>query len=140
MANKIKQILELFYQQEIFQGLPVVPMLTYFQSIIDNDQLITIERDGKIIAFCDYWIINEKVREGLSKLNLLGMAMIFNKGSYPHVEGGKHLFVPFLVTNGGNKNVIFQLRKKMVEKNPDVKSLSGHRFFKDGKFKVYLRR
>ena len=133
----IKQILELFFAQPIFQDLPPVVMMAYFQNLMDNGQLITIEQEGKIKAFCDFWIINEKIREGLSKLDLLGMAMIFNSGSYPHVEGGHHLYVSFMVVNKEDGiKAVNQLMRQIEEKNPQALTVCYHRFAKDGKFRI----
>lgn len=137
MLNKI---LSLFYRQEIFKDLPRPQTEAYFRSIIKDGQIVTIERDGRLVAFQDYWIINRKVRDLLLKMTGIQMEFVGLTGSYPHYPNGKHLYLNYTVIDQDFKNqfLTFELAKKINEKNPQMQSLAYHRL--DGRSYLQYRR
>jgi len=95
----LEKILELFYSQEVFKEYPRPQVTAYFKSIIDNGQIVTVEKEGKIIAFQDYWIINRRIRDLMLRMTR-EQAIIFGIwGCYPHCPGGKHLHINFTVVH-----------------------------------------
>lgn len=126
----LKQILDLFYRQEIFSKFFAKPQMeAYFKSIIADGQIVTIERDGRIIAFQDYWIINRKMRDTLLRMDREMMGLLYHCGSYLHSPGGKHLYINFTVIDKDYRNqfITIQLAKKIAEKNPEAISVCFHR-------------
>lgn len=137
----INQILDLFYSQPLWQGLPKDQMKAYFESIIKDDQIVTIEKEGRIIAFMTYWKINREIRDLLLKMEQWQTIEFAKRGMYPHCKNGKHLYINLTVVDKDCRNqfLIFELMKKINEKNPQMLSVVYHRHT-DGKSRLMKRR
>ncbi len=136
----IEQILDLFYRQEVFKDCPKDRVTAYFKSIIKDSQIVTIEKEERIIAFQDYWIINRKIRDLLYKMERWQTIEFAKRGFYPHCKNGKHLYANFIVIDADFRNQFlpFELMRRINKKNPQMLSVVFHRL--DGKARLIKRR
>lgn len=125
----LKEVLDLFYRQKIFKDLPRPQIEAYFKSIIKDGQIVTIERDGRLVAFQDYWKINRKVRDLLLKMTAFQMEFVSLTGSYPHYPNGEHLYINYSVVDKDYRDQFlpFKLSRKLEAKNPQMVSCVYHR-------------
>ncbi len=121
--------MELFFKQPIFKNYPEPQMKAYFKSIIDDGQIVTIERNGEIVAFQDYWKINRNTRDILLRMTRDQTTIFLIKGTYPHFQDGGHLYVNYTVVDEEYRNgfMPIKLARKIAEKNPKAKTVVYHR-------------
>jgi HEAT repeat protein/hemolysin-activating ACP:hemolysin acyltransferase len=124
--NDLTDLME-FIRQEADKNNLLLPtenqLFSYLRLVIDREQALLVRnREGKVVAFCDWWLVDGVMLEKIKNIQL-------SRFIPDEISSGENIYIPSLIIQGGTngRKIAGLFREYAVSHNQQALTISGHR-------------